>query len=154
MKNFIMDKKYLWANILLMIITYGFWVIIYVYFRYKYKNDFNEKDIRSFSLKVVGVTFKNDDGTDRQKIIAKLHVGDELKLLPYKYNGKNAVYVMTQSNMIVGNIPSKNTTEICNKLEKNEIVRITVKKLANFINEENETIYYLIINILVKNIPM
>ena len=35
---------------------------------------------RSFRTKVVGVTHKNDDGSDRQKIISKCKVGDSLLL--------------------------------------------------------------------------
>lgn len=151
MKNFIMNKKYLWINILLMFITYGIWAIIYFYFKYQYSIELKTKDIRSFSLKVAGVTFKNNDGTDRQKIISKLYVGEELKLFPYKHEGKNAVYVMTLNNKIVGNIPAENTTEICNKINSNKIEKITVKEVDNFINENNKNIYYLIVNIFVKN---
>ena len=83
MKNFIMNKKYLWINILLMFITYGIWAIIYLYFKYKYSIELKNKNIRSFSLKVAGVTFTNEDGTDRQKAISKLFVGEELKLYTY-----------------------------------------------------------------------
>lgn len=151
MKNFIMNKKYLWINILLMFITYGIWAIIYFYFKYQYSIELKTKDIRSFSLKVAGVTFKNNDGTDRQKIISKLYVGEELKLFPYKHEGKNAVYVMTLNNKIAGNIPAENTTEICNKINSNKIEKITVKEVDNFINENNKNIYYLIVNIFVKN---
>lgn len=151
MKNFIMNKKYLWINILLMFITYGIWAIIYFYFKYQYSIELKTKDIRSFSLKVAGVTFKNNDGTDRQKIISKLYVGEELKLFPYKHEGQNAVYVMTLNNKIAGNIPAENTTEICNKINSNKIEKITVKEVDNFINENNKNIYYLIVNIFVKN---
>lgn len=151
MKNFIMNKKYLWINILLMFITYGIWAIIYFYFKYQYSIELRTKDIRNFSLKVAGVTFKNNDGTDRQKIISKLYVGEELKLSPYKHEGKNAVYVMTLNNKIAGNIPAENTTEICNKINSNKIEKITVKEVDNFINENNKNIYYLIVNIFVKN---
>jgi len=60
-----MNKKYLWINVLLMFITYGIWAIIYLYLKYKYSIELKNKNIRSFSLKVAGVTFTNDDGTDR-----------------------------------------------------------------------------------------
>ena len=43
MKNFIMNKKYLWINILLMFITYGIWAIIYLYFKYKYSIELKNK---------------------------------------------------------------------------------------------------------------
>ncbi len=150
MKNFIVNKKYFWINVLLMITTYGIWAIIYFYLKYQYTIELKSKDIRSFSLKVAGVTFTNDDGTDRQKAISKLFVGEELKLFPYKYKNKNAIYVKNTNNMILGNIPTDNITEIYNKLTNNKIEKVTVKKIDTFTNEKNKTIYYLIINIFVK----
>nr|DAP22192.1 MAG TPA: hypothetical protein [Caudoviricetes sp.] len=150
MKNFIMNKKYLWINILLMFITYGIWAIIYFYLKYQYSIELKTKDVRSFSLKVAGVTFKNDDGTDRQKAISKLFVGEELKLFPYKYKNQNAIYVKNTNNMILGNIPTDNITEIYNKITNDKIEKVTVKKIDTFINEKNKTIYYLIVNIFVK----
>lgn len=128
MKNFIVNKKYFWINVLLMITTYGIWAIIYFYLKYQYTIELKSKDIRSFSLKVAGVTFTNDDGTDRQKAISKLFVGEELKLFPYKYKNKNAIYVKNTNNMILGNIPTDNITEIYNKLTNNKIEKVTVKK--------------------------
>ena len=49
MKNFIMNKKYLWINVLLMFITYGIWAIIYLYLKYKYSIELKNKNIRIFS---------------------------------------------------------------------------------------------------------
>ncbi|MCH9020195.1 MAG: HIRAN domain-containing protein [Proteobacteria bacterium] len=39
-----------------------------------------QKKGRSFHTKVVGVTFRNNDGSDRQDIIARCRPGDELAL--------------------------------------------------------------------------
>lgn len=150
MKNFIMNKKYFWINVLLMFITYGIWAIIYFYLKNKYSTISKSKDVRSFSLKIVGVTFKNDDGTDRQKAISKLFIGEELKLYPYKYKNQNAIYVKNTNNIILGNIPTDNITEIYNKITNDKIEKVTVKKIDTFLNEKNKTIYYLIINIFVK----
>lgn len=150
MKNFIMNKKYLWINILLMFITYGIWAIIYLYFKYKYSIELKNKNIRSFSLKVAGVTFTNEDGTDRQKAISKLFVGEELRLYPYKYKNQNAIYVKNTNNVILGNIPNDNIAEIYNKITNEKIEKVSVKKVDTFINEKNKTIYYLIINIFIK----
>lgn len=151
MENFITNKKYLWINIILMIITYGIWIIIYFYLKHKYANTVQNSNTRTFSLKVAGVTFKNEDGTDRQKLISKLHIGEELKLLPYIYENRDAVYVKTLNDEVLGNIPSENTTEICNKIKNNVIEKVTVKKIDKFINEKNKNVYYLIINIFVKS---
>lgn len=150
MKNFIMNKKYLWINILLMFITYGIWAIIYLYFKYKYSIELKNKNIKSFSLKVAGVTFTNDDGTDRQKAISKLFVGEELRLYPYKYKSQNAIYVKNTNDIILGNIPNDNITEIYNKITNDNIEKVSVKKVDTFVNEKNKTIYYLIINIFIK----
>lgn len=150
MKNFIMDKKYLWVNIILMFITYGIWIVIYFYFRYKYSKDNSNNDFRTWVLKISGVTFKNEDGTDRQKLISKLSVGQELKLVPYKYKNQDAVYVKTLDDKILGNIPAENTFEICNKISSNRIIKVTVADINAFLNENNKNVYYLKIKLLIK----
>lgn len=133
-----------------MFITYGIWAIIYLYFKYKYSIELKNKNIKSFSLKVAGVTFTNDDGTDRQKAISKLFVGEELRLYPYKYKNQNAIYVKNTNDIILGNIPNDNITEIYNKITNDNIEKVSVKKVDTFVNEKNKTIYYLIINIFIK----
>ena len=148
MKNFILNKKYLWANILLMICTYGIWIVIYFYLRYKYINTSN--NLKTWTTKVAGVTFKNDDGTSRQHLIKKLSVNKELKLVPYKYENRDAVYVETIDNKILGNIPKENTVEVCNKLKNNLIKKVSVHKIDSFINENNKKVYYLIIKLYIK----
>lgn len=150
MRNFIMDKKYLWVNIILMFITYGIWIVIYFYFRYKYSKDNSNNDFRTWVLKISGVTFKNEDGTDRQKLISKLSVGQELKLVPYKYKNQDAVYVKTLDDKILGNIPAENTFEICNKISSNRIIKVTVADINTFLNENNKNVYYLKIKLLIK----
>lgn len=152
MENFIMNKKYLWINILLMFVTYGIWIIVYFYLKHKYSNNTSttNSNIRTWVLKISGVTFKNDDGTDRQKIIAKLSIGQDLKLVPYKYKNQDAVYVETLDNKILGNIPAENTFEVCNKLSSNRIERVIVADINNFLNEKNQNVYYLKIKLFIK----
>ena len=62
--------------------------------------------------KVVGVTFKNDDGTDRQEILATVYTGDALDLKPYKYNGAPAMAVM-HANGCIGNIKADLAADLC-----------------------------------------
>lgn len=150
MKNFIMNKKYLWINILLMFITYGIWIIVYFYFRYKYSASTSSTNIKTWVLKVSGVTFHNEDGTDRQKIISKLSVGEKLNLIPYKYKNQDAVYVKTLDNKILGNIPSENTFEICNKLKDNIIKKVEIAEIDKFQNENNKEVYYLKIKLYIE----
>lgn len=151
MKNFIMNKKYLWINILLMLFTYGIWIIIFFYLKSKYSKSSKNEDIRSFSMKVSGVTFKNDNGTDRQKLLKNISKDQQLKLVPYKYLDKDAIYVETLNNEILGNIPAKHTINILKKINNNTIIKVSVKEVDKFLNEDNKYIYYLIIQIFEKN---
>lgn len=150
MENFIMNKKYLWINILLMIITYGIWIIVYFYLKHNYTKKTSQPNIRTFSIHVAGVTFKNDDGTDRQTLISKLSVNQELKLVPYKFDNKDAIYVKTLDGKILGNIPTKHTIQIHNKLLNNSILKIVVSENEKFKNENNEYVYYLKIKLFIK----
>lgn len=61
-------------------------------------------ELRRFN--VVGVTFKNKDGEDRQSIIERLQVGAEynVRLERYLYEGKPAYYVVINEK-VVGNVP-------------------------------------------------
>ncbi len=153
MKNFIMNKRYLWINILLMFITYGIWLIVYFCLKSTYSKEntnIADNNNRTWVLKISGVTFKNEDGTDRQKLISKLSAGQELKLVPYKYKNQDAVYVKTLDDKILGNIPAENAFEICNKISSNRIIKVTVADMNTFLNENNKNIYYLKIKLLIK----
>jgi len=62
----------------------------------------------SLYSKVVGVSFKNDDGTSRQDNIKKyLSVGDELYMKGYNYKGKPAIALLAREGKMhtqVGNL--------------------------------------------------
>lgn len=53
--------------------------------------------------KVVGVTYKNDDGSPRQRILASCHIGDEIALRPFTYRGAPAYAVWSPHGQI-GNL--------------------------------------------------
>lgn len=152
MRNFIMNKKFLWINIFLMFITYGIWIVIYFYLKLRYSKELNEDNnsTRTWILKLSGVTFKNDNGTDRQKYISKLYVGQELKLVPYRYNNEDAIYVKTLNNNTIGNIPAENVDEIMNKLSSNIISKVTVAENGTFENKQNKEIFYVKIKLYIK----
>lgn len=64
------------------------------------------------TLKLSGVSFKNDDGTPRQGILRKMKFGDppfdgetELELSRYEYEGKPALAVLA-NGLQIGNIPA------------------------------------------------
>lgn len=65
---------------------------------------------KSFTFPIVGVTFKNDDGSDRQKLLRKIYFKDSpfdaeqnVFLERYLWNNKPAYYVKV-NDYIVGNI--------------------------------------------------
>ncbi|MCI8396860.1 MAG: hypothetical protein HFJ52_04220 [Clostridia bacterium] len=151
MQNFIMNKKYILIHIFLAIITYGIWLIIFIYLKIKYsKNNALTNDTIAWILNVSGVTFKNEDGSHRQKLISNLHYNQELCLEPYKYENKDAIFVKTLNNEILGNISSKNILDVSNKILQNKIIKVTVAEASSFLGEENEKIYYLKIKLLIK----
>ena len=53
--------------------------------------------------KVKGVTFDNEDGTNRQDILSRVFEHDQLEIEKYQYNGKPAAYVKCNGE-IIGNI--------------------------------------------------
>lgn len=62
--------------------------------------------------RVAGVTFKNDDGSDRQEIIGEMRDDEDIELEPYLYKGDPAVYVKNSSGEIIGNVPREYTPRI------------------------------------------
>ena len=62
---------------------------------------------RTFEFKVAGVSFSNEDGTERQDIIRKVKDGGpaRLTLKQYTYNGHPAVGVYVNDQQI-GNVPA------------------------------------------------
>ena len=69
--------------------------------------------IREIYTKVSGATFHNDDGTDRQAILAACNQWDEISLEPYTYKGDPAYAVWTVHGRI-GNLPADVASLICN----------------------------------------
>ena len=64
---------------------------------------------RHFFTKVAGVSFVNTDGSSRQKIIARCHVGERLDLIrePYsRYDPEGAIRVMRRNHEQLGYIPA------------------------------------------------
>ena len=63
------------------------------------------KKSNSIHSKVVGVTYNNDDGSDRQNYIKQdCQVNDELELIPYFYKGSPAIEVLSKFGNQIGNI--------------------------------------------------
>lgn len=75
--------------------------------------DFNRnyKVIDERRTKVVGVTFRNDDGSNRQSILANCHAGDEILLRYFEFRGAPAYAVHTQYGQI-GNLSAELSAEL------------------------------------------
>ncbi len=71
---------------------------------------------RDFYSKVVGVTFKNSDGSDRQKIISKCKVGDDIifKPVPTKQY-PDAIGVFTTKGKQIGHVKADLALELKEK---------------------------------------
>ncbi len=92
---------------------------------------------------VAGVTFDNEDGTSRQRILKKFlrdngyDAGEEATLQQYEYNGKPAVYVLLQGQ-IIGNVPKTHTAEVIRIIDRVEFAAVHVRR---FRSDEGEQIY-------------
>lgn len=63
-------------------------------------------DRKTFEVKAVGVTFKNEDGTERQKILAEFNefpYCDDLELEKFEYEGAPAYHIVCDGK-IIGNV--------------------------------------------------
>ena len=77
-------------------------------------------DYGTFQTAVAGVTFANDDGSDRQQILKDLYVSGadgELSYEVYDYKGKAAVRILHDGDCI-GNIPRGKVAEFLGIMER------------------------------------
>ena len=61
----------------------------------------------TFSCNVVGVTFRNEDGSSRQAYLKEAYINNgqgNIELVPYKYEGRPAIHVLYEG-MCIGNVP-------------------------------------------------
>lgn len=88
------------------------------------EDDLDEDDDPDvYEYKVVGVTFKNDDGTNRQELLSKIKSKVEpfkgfinYSLRVYSYEGQPAVAVLANGIMI-GNVPKENAENIAEHMK-------------------------------------
>ena len=66
-----------------------------------------QNDGEQFEFKVAGVSYRNDDGTERQDIIKSIKAGRKVRIeiRPYKYNGHPAFGVYADGQQL-GSVPS------------------------------------------------
>ena len=85
-----------------------------------------------FVTKIAGVTFRNDDGTERQRILKDLYVNGadgELQLEPYTYKGADAVAVLVNGDCI-GNLPRNRIDEYAKIADRIERAHVDVSVFA------------------------
>ena len=98
---------------------------------------------RRLAFPVAGVTFDNEDGSSRQRILRQLCEGDavgvaEVWFDDYLYEGRPAIHVMTPSGC-VGNIRSQDVETVSSYFGK-QVDKIYLE-MNNFENDEGEKIY-------------
>lgn len=95
----------------------------------------------SYSIysKVVGTSFKNDDGSSRQEYIKqKLKAGDELFLKAYNYKGNPALALYAEENnknSQIGHISSSLTERIV-QLPEDTMIEIRVRDITGGTTEK------------------
>lgn len=77
------------------------------------------KNLEQIKTKIVGVTFKNNDGSSRQKALSKIKNNEQLYLKEYTYKGEPAYYVMDRKNNCLGNLPEHIARRIKREHENN-----------------------------------
>lgn len=119
------------------------------------------KDCNNIHTKIVGVTFKNDDGSSRQDYLCHLHNGEELFLTEYIYEESPAFHVCNKHGKCLGNLAEDIAQKIKAKYdEKEKIVFVEEvnsfdrNELYNRKREEEDYIYYCKIVIYFKSKPL
>jgi len=107
------------------------------------------KDCKNIHTKIVGVTFKNDDGSSRQNYLCRLRNGEELFLKEYIYEESPAFHVCNKNGKCLGNLAEDIARKIKTKYdEKEKIVfveevdRFDRNELYDREREEEDYIYY------------
>ena len=97
-----------------------------------------QKYIRQY--KIAGVTFNNEDGISRQKLIKEMHDGDLVKIEKYIYNNKLAIKIMNENNQQIGNVSENDINNLLNIYDKTN--KTEIFNIGSFINEFGKKIYY------------
>ena len=100
------------------------------------KSVLDNREIGYMTFRVAGVTFNNDDGTNRQEIIAQIKkdrdynsTENKLDLKEFSYDGKPALAVFIDGKQ-VGNVPATNVDFLLEKIEKERLVSAKLKFLG------------------------
>ena len=93
-------------------------------------------NIGYMTFRVAGVTYNNDDGTNRQEIIAQIKENkncssteNKLDFKEYSYEGKPALAVYLDGKQ-VGNVPANRVDFLLEEIEKNHLVSAELEFLG------------------------
>ena len=94
--------------------------------------DYELKPVRSFYTKVVGVTKRNADGRERQKVIARCRVDDLLLLIREKDNphDPNAIAVYRATNEQIGYISADIAEELAPDMDSDVPISVRISDLT------------------------
>lgn len=96
------------------------------------------KDLEQIHTKIVGVTFKNDDGSSRQDYLASVKNNEQLFLEEYFYKGNPAFRVCRKNGKCLGNLSETVAKKIKKKYNQNEKL-VFVEEINCF--DKNEVVY-------------
>lgn len=91
-------------------------------------------------FKIVGSTFKNDDGSKRQDILKSLKNGDTIGLKTYDFQGRTAIGVYTCDGKQIGNIKEEDIPYALDKMKR--MRRTHIDNIDKFNDGFGKTIYY------------
>lgn len=81
------------------------------------KPDKKSKIVETIRTKIVGVTFDNEDGENRQDILSKMSGDEDITVEKYTYNGEPAAYVKW-GDKIIGNLSADLAKDLAGKYPK------------------------------------
>ena len=88
------------------------------------------RKVDDIKTKVKGVTFRNDDGSSRQSILAHCHAGDQLRFSYYQFRGAHAYEVHSEWGQI-GNLSADLADELAEFIIRNPHKCILLGEILN-----------------------
>lgn len=99
-----------------------------------------------FYSKIVGVTYKNRDGSSRQNIIKRCSVGELLELIrePKNEHDPNALKICRQNGEQLGYIGAEQAEELAPLMDSGKRVTATISDLTGGVGNESRGVNILI----------
>lgn len=85
-----------------------------------------ERLLNTIRTKVVGVTFDNEDGTNRQDLLKTLHGGEQITIEPYQYKQEPAAYVK-HNGRVLGNLSAELAAELDRKYRDAKVTAVVTE---------------------------